>query len=94
MASGEQEEVEQVLVTLAPDPEKALEGWTTSPYEEAHHRGHYYVLRTLEEFMGKEPEVPQSDLILSVMQVGWSCRVQLHEFAHFISVGFQDILIT
>ncbi|XP_069990165.1 uncharacterized protein [Penaeus vannamei] len=68
VASGEQEEVEQVLVTLAPDPEKALEGWTTSPYEEAHHRGHYYVLRTLEEFMGKEPEVPQSDLILSVMQ--------------------------
>lgn len=69
MASGEQEEVEQVLVTLAPDPEKALDGWTTSPYEEAHHRGHYYVLRTLEEFMGKEPEVPQGDLILSVMQV-------------------------
>ncbi|XP_063592780.1 uncharacterized protein LOC134769929 [Penaeus indicus] len=68
VASGEQEEVEQVLVTLAPDPEKAVEGWTTSPYEEAHHRGHYYVLRTLEEFMEKEPEVPQSDLILSVMQ--------------------------
>lgn len=69
MASGEQEEVEQVLATLSPNPQVILDGWDTSSYEEAHQRGHSNVLQLLEAFMHKRPGVPCNDMILSVLQV-------------------------
>ncbi|KAK8748648.1 hypothetical protein OTU49_015918, partial [Cherax quadricarinatus] len=72
VASGEQEEVEQVLATLSPSPQVTLDGWDTSPYEEAHRRGHSNVLRVLEGFMNKQPDVPHNDMILGVLQVMFS----------------------
>nr|XP_045619293.1 uncharacterized protein LOC123771037 [Procambarus clarkii]XP_045619379.1 uncharacterized protein LOC123771037 [Procambarus clarkii]XP_045619471.1 uncharacterized protein LOC123771037 [Procambarus clarkii]XP_045619564.1 uncharacterized protein LOC123771037 [Procambarus clarkii]XP_045619630.1 uncharacterized protein LOC123771037 [Procambarus clarkii]XP_045619706.1 uncharacterized protein LOC123771037 [Procambarus clarkii]XP_045619787.1 uncharacterized protein LOC123771037 [Procambarus clarki len=68
VASGEQEEVEQVLATLSPSPQVTLDGWDTSPYEESHRRGHSNVLRVLEAFMNKRPDVPHNDMILGVLQ--------------------------
>ncbi|KAK7007727.1 hypothetical protein SK128_016928 [Halocaridina rubra] len=68
VALGENEEVEQVLATLNPNPETALEGFDTSPYEEAHHRGYYHVLKALDAFMKRQPQVPDSDIIIRVMQ--------------------------
>lgn len=68
VASGEQEEVEQVLATLGPNPQVTLGGWDTSPYEEAHQRGRSNILHLLEAFMHKQPHVPQNDMILQVLQ--------------------------
>ncbi|XP_042229577.1 uncharacterized protein LOC121871401 isoform X2 [Homarus americanus] len=68
VASGEQEEVEQVLATLGPSPQVTLDGWDTSPYEEAHRRGHSNVLQTVEAFMHLQPDVPHNDMILGVLQ--------------------------
>lgn len=61
--------MEQVVATLGPNPNVTLEGWDTSPYEEAHSRGHTSVLRALESFMNKRPAVPDNEMILTVLQV-------------------------
>ncbi|XP_068203123.1 uncharacterized protein [Palaemon carinicauda] len=68
VASGEIEEVEQVLATMTPDPEIVLQGWDTSPYEEAHRRGHHHILKVLDGFMSRQPQVPDNDMIITVMQ--------------------------
>lgn len=64
-------EVKQVMATLNPDPNSTLAGMDTTPYEEAHHRGHTPVLRVLEEAMDKLPDTPHNDMVLSVLQVCW-----------------------
>ncbi|KAG0727418.1 hypothetical protein GWK47_034735 [Chionoecetes opilio] len=71
VASGDAVEVEQVMATLSPDPNSRLGGQDTTPYQEAHHRGHTPVLRVLEAAMDKRPDVPHNDMVLSVMQVMW-----------------------
>ncbi|XP_064085936.1 uncharacterized protein LOC135201025 isoform X2 [Macrobrachium nipponense] len=68
VSSGEIEEVEQVLATMTPDPEIMLQGWDTSPYEEAHRRGHHHILKVLDAFMSRQPQIPDNDMIISVMQ--------------------------
>lgn len=62
-------EVKQVMATLSPDPNSNLAGMETTPYEEAHHRGHTSVLRVLEEAMEKRPDIPHNDMVLGVLQV-------------------------
>ncbi|KAK3880720.1 hypothetical protein Pcinc_014812 [Petrolisthes cinctipes] len=68
VASGAESEVEQVLETLSLDPTVSVAGLGTSPYQEAHRRGHVKVLRVLEVFMHRRPNTPHNDMILGVMQ--------------------------
>lgn len=68
VASGDEMEVKQVMATLNPDPNSTLAGMDTTPYEEAHHRGHTPVLRVLEEAMEKRPDTPHNDMVISVLQ--------------------------
>lgn len=81
MASGDEVEVKQVMASLSPNPNSNLAGQDTTPYQEAHHRGHSPVLRVLEAAMDKRPDVPHNDMVLSILQVTcvafpWQCCVQ------------------
>lgn len=68
VASGDEVEVKQVMASLSPNPNSNLAGQDTTPYQEAHHRGHSPVLRVLEAAMDKRPDVPHNDMVLSILQ--------------------------